>query len=686
MSKKSLIVVLLLLLFTLTIVLGTASAASASAPASKGQRYRIILHSKTYDLVRRHQKKVRVRHRAKYVDVHGVHRYRVVRRARQFIVLAKAVPSPQSGVSLPGVRQSVGRPSWASSDLDVATAAGANDGLTSTRWTAGTKAYPQWWMVDLGTTRTVLGFQAVWNGSKRAYRYRVETSLDGTTFTTVADRSGNRVRAVTTDLMSVLARYVRVQVLGVSPAGAAASAAEFTVTTDEPGTPTPAPAPTATPTPTPTATPTPTPTPTPTATPTPTPTATSTSVSVMSYGARADGVTDDSAAILAAVTAAAGRDVYLPAGTYRLASTLVVPAGARLVGAGLGSTWVKGRIDFNSNSSFTDMKIGDAGKAAVHNATATTSGTSFTRVQFRGGGGSKYIDCQVVSLYSPGDTTAVSDLTFTDCNVECNLGVEDAAHSRHFDNVYIAPSVVAPSIDDVLFRGCRFGVSNGVRTGSPRFNVEIYANSYAATRTHGFRNINFENCVFEGADDENLDYSGSTLSTSPTTPNDGYSHVTGCTFKGNGKVGVWYGDLIVEAGAGYIEIAGNTFYRGAGQAIAVGGNGGAPVDTYCDIHDNLIDPRDATYNTGVVHDAFEYVSLMSNYNTLRGNTLINSSQYRRALTVSGDRNTVSGNALTNAPSGGNVAGLEGSSSANVLTGNLLIGGGVYNVGTGNTVQ
>jgi len=49
-------------------------------------------------------------------------------------------------------------------------------------------------------------------------------------------------------------------------------------------------------------------------------------------------------------------------------------------------------------------------------------------------------------------------------------------------------------------------------------------------------------------------------------------------------------------------------------------------------------------------------------------------------------NTLSGNALTNAPSGGNVAGLESSSSANVLTGNLLIGGGVYNVGTGNTVQ
>jgi hypothetical protein len=406
----------------------------------------------------------------------------------------------------------------------------------------------------------------------------------------------------------------------------------------------------------------------------------------MSYGAKADGVSDDSAAIKAAISAASGRDVYLPAGTYKLTNTLVVPAGAHLVGAGLTSTWVKGRLDFNSDSSFTDMKIGDAGKASVHNATATTSGTSFTRVQFRGGGGSKYIDCDVVSLYSPGDTTAVSDLTFTDCNVERNLGVEDAAHSKHFDNVYIAPSVVAPSIENVLFRGCRFGVSNGVQTGSPRFNVEIYANSYAATRTHGFRNINFENCVFEGADDENLDYSGSTLSSAPTTPNDGYSHVTGCTFKGNGKVGVWYGDLIIEAGAGFIEVAGNTFYRGRGQAIAVGGNGAAAVNTACNIHDNLIDPRDATYNTGITHDAFEYVSLMSNGNTLARNTIINASQYRRALTVSGDRNTVSGNALTNAPSGGNVVGLESASSANLLSANLLTGGGIYNIGTGNTVE
>jgi hypothetical protein len=54
--------------------------------------------------------------------------------------------------------------------------------------------------------------------------------------------------------------------------------------------------------------------------------------------------------------------------------------------------------------------------------------------------------------------------------------------------------------------------------------------------------------------------------------------------------------------------------------------------------------------------------------------------------VSGDRNTVTGNALTNAPSGGNVIGLESTSSANVLSGNVLRGGGVHNAGDGNAVH
>jgi len=95
-------------------------------------------------------------------------------------------------------------------------------------------------------------------------------------------------------------------------------------------------------------------------TPTPTPTPTSPAVptgtfSVKDYGAHADGVTDDVQAILAAIAAAGGQDVYFPAGTYRLASTLTVPDGTHYVGPGWTSAWLKGRIDFGSNSSIGVM-------------------------------------------------------------------------------------------------------------------------------------------------------------------------------------------------------------------------------------------------------------------------------------------------------------------------------------------
>lgn len=58
-------------------------------------------------------------------------------------------------------------------------------------------------------------------------------------------------------------------------------------------------------------------------------------LNVAAYGAVGNGVTDDAAAIQAAITAAtSGGIIYLPTGDYLISTSLLVPANVRLVGAG----------------------------------------------------------------------------------------------------------------------------------------------------------------------------------------------------------------------------------------------------------------------------------------------------------------------------------------------------------------
>ena len=64
-------------------------------------------------------------------------------------------------------------------------------------------------------------------------------------------------------------------------------------------------------------------------------------VNVLAFGAKGDGVTDDAAAINAALASGAKR-VYLPAGTYKVGATLLVPANVSMYGDGPGATIIDG--------------------------------------------------------------------------------------------------------------------------------------------------------------------------------------------------------------------------------------------------------------------------------------------------------------------------------------------------------
>lgn len=74
-----------------------------------------------------------------------------------------------------------------------------------------------------------------------------------------------------------------------------------------------------------------------------------TAINVKAYGAKGDGSADDTAAIATAINAVAnGGQVYFPAGTYNT-STITLPSGVWLVGAGYEATVIKLKANTNSH-------------------------------------------------------------------------------------------------------------------------------------------------------------------------------------------------------------------------------------------------------------------------------------------------------------------------------------------------
>jgi hypothetical protein len=62
-----------------------------------------------------------------------------------------------------------------------------------------------------------------YNSGSRTYGYKIAVSVDGTNFTTVVDESINSVFGDTLDIISAVARYVRVTVTSCTQAGGYAS-------------------------------------------------------------------------------------------------------------------------------------------------------------------------------------------------------------------------------------------------------------------------------------------------------------------------------------------------------------------------------------------------------------------------------------------------------------------------------
>ncbi|NLT93082.1 MAG: hypothetical protein GXY02_08160 [Actinobacteria bacterium] len=230
-----------LVVLLLAALLGASSLASAKPRAL---RYRIVRHTRSFDVVKGHGKRLVVRRHVRYVRVHGVRRYRVVRRHRRSMLLRRLPRTARSTSGdtpiTSGSAEPAGLPATASSAQEACPASNGNDGVEATRWEAGSPDYPQWWALDLGSVKTVTGVRTSWHSAvpDGRYQYRIETSVDGASFTTAVDRSANRTQGLTTDALRVAARYVRILIVGASAGALPASVNEVIVfSTDAPPAP-----------------------------------------------------------------------------------------------------------------------------------------------------------------------------------------------------------------------------------------------------------------------------------------------------------------------------------------------------------------------------------------------------------------------------------------------------------------
>ncbi len=107
----------------------------------------------------------------------------------------------------------------------------AVDGFIHTKWVASNSQLPQSLTVDLTQNVHVSRVETVFEHVNSSYAYKIESSMDGINWSLFADRSTNTVINFPyySDSGDVLARFVRLQVVGVGSPGDQASVFDFRV-------------------------------------------------------------------------------------------------------------------------------------------------------------------------------------------------------------------------------------------------------------------------------------------------------------------------------------------------------------------------------------------------------------------------------------------------------------------------
>jgi parallel beta-helix repeat protein len=277
-------------------------------------------------------------------------------------------------------------------------------------------------------------------------------------------------------------------------------------------------------------------------------------VSVKDFGAVGDGVTDDTAAIQAAVESlATGSTLYFPDGTYLVSSAVLLS----------GSAQNKTGLTFSGNSAVIQL----AAAISNQNVAEIVSGTNYKvcGLTFKGNKGTvttpgtdssyRYFNGLYVGAVAGKTLTnvAISGCRFTNC----------AYDGLMLGSGPVQPGNILPGVDNVTILGCQFDLNEVGLSGGAYRKVTISDNAFIDNDIYG---------VLADSTCGDVSISGNTIKTGTTlgATNAGifvYAAsqiaIIGNSVEG-GKVGV-----LISTGASDFTISGNTVSNCATSGIVV---------------------------------------------------------------------------------------------------------------------
>lgn len=237
-------------------------------------------------------------------------------------------------------------------------------------------------------------------------------------------------------------------------------------------------------------------------------------VSVKDFGAVGDGVADDTAAIQAAINAYRGK-IFLPVGTYKISSTIILKEERILIGEGAGAYFSgSGYLRLSvlqPTAGFTGSKIIDIDPANVNAGLSYIYGVALRDL---------LIDCiniknsnkTIINCASLSNTETFDSIRVINNNSNIGLSIGISANASAFEcdglslnNWYFlqadsggsstTPLVLISAANEVSFRDSKFQRGSDPSTAAGSMAVQVSASSGRAVNA-----ITFDSCAFTGAE------------------------------------------------------------------------------------------------------------------------------------------------------------------------------------------